>query len=129
MNILCRVVVADDNHDAADSLALMIECLGYSAHAAYDGREAVEASARYFPELAILDVQMPALDGCAAARHLRSMEKAPVCIASLTALDPGTEPFKSQAHAFDVHLTKPPKLEEITALLFSVLGAPAPYSR
>ena len=84
-----RVVVAAENRDAADSLALMINCLGYTARAAYDGRDAIEACAHCFPELSILEVQTPATDGCAAARHLRRMRKLPVCIAFIYRAEAG----------------------------------------
>jgi len=68
MSSNCSVVVAGDNHEAADTLVELLGAMGYAAVAAYDGREAVEACSALQPELAILDVEIPLLDGCAAAR-------------------------------------------------------------
>ncbi|MBW8778867.1 MAG: response regulator [Burkholderiales bacterium] len=69
------IVVADDNHDAADSLAQLLGLMGYDAVAVYDGEQAVRACHDLHPDLAILDVQMPLLDGCAAARRIRDDEE------------------------------------------------------
>ena len=99
MSSTCSVVVADDNHDAADSLVELLGALGYSAVAAYDGQEAVEACSTLEPELAILDIQMPLLDGCAAARLIRSGAHPPGTIASLSALRHWDEPMKSEGGA------------------------------
>lgn len=64
--------------------------MGYPAVAAYDGRQAVEACAALKPDLAILDVQMPLLDGCSAALLIRAGEHPPRTIASLSACGIGT---------------------------------------
>ena len=122
MDKTCTVVVADDNHDAADSLALLVESLGYRARAVYDGREAVAACADCLPVAAILDVQMPALDGCAAARLIRMGPRPPLLIASHTALAHDEEPMKSGRGAFDVHLAKPARLEDVRRMLAMALG-------
>ena len=72
MSSNCSVVVADDNREAADTLVEILAAMGYPAIAVYDGREAVQACAALEPELAILDVQMPFIDGCEAARLIRA---------------------------------------------------------
>ena len=117
MNSRCRVLVADDNHDSADSLVDLLRAKGHVACATYDGQEAVEVCADWHPDLAILDVQMPRLDGCTAARLMREGEEPPQLIASLTGMSPDEEPLRSGAAAFDVKLSKPPKIEEIDDLL------------
>jgi len=113
-----RIVVADDNHDAADSLAQLLGLMGYDAVAVYDGEQAVRACHDLHPALAILDVQMPLLDGCEAARRIRGEEDghAP-WLASLTALKPQEEPLRSSSDVFDTHLTKPLRIDELSTLL------------
>ena len=125
MSSTCSVVVADDNRDAADSLVALLGALGYSAVAAYGGQEAVEACSALEPDLAILDIQMPLLDGCAAARLIRSGTHPPGTIASLSALRHWDEPMKSHGGAFDVRLAKPARMGQLSDLLAKAIG-PAP---
>ena len=118
------IVVADDNHDAADSLAQLLELMGYHAVAVYDGQQAVDACRKLHPVLAILDVQMPIMDGCLAARKIRDDGAPPHWIASLTGLKMQDEPLKSGCDLFDVHLSKPLQLPELSRLLGDKLQAP-----
>jgi len=122
MSSKCSIVVADDNHDAADMLVELLGAMGYAAVAAYDGREAVEACSALQPELAILDVEMPLLDGCAAARLIRSGARPPTLIASLSGLRHWQEPLKSNDGVFDVRLVKPPRMDQLIELLARALG-------
>jgi hypothetical protein len=66
-----RILIADDNRDVVDSLALLLELTGYSVERAYDGLQAVEAAERYRPDLVLLDIGMPKLDGYEACRRIR----------------------------------------------------------
>ena len=91
--------------------------MGYSAVAAYDGREAVEACCALQPDLAILDVEMPTLDGCAAARLIRATSRPPAMIAALSGLRHWEEPLKSNVEVFDVRLAKPPRMDQLAELL------------
>jgi CheY-like chemotaxis protein len=122
MSSRCRVVVADDNHDAADTLVEILGAMGYAAVAAYDGREAVEACSAWHPDLAILDVEMPLLDGCAAARLIRSGARPPAMIAALSGLRHWQEPLKANVGVFDVRLAKPPRMDQLAELLAKALG-------
>ena len=122
MSSKCSIVVADDNHDAADTLVELLGTMGYAAVAAYDGREAVEACSALHPELAILDVEMPVLDGCAAARLIRSGARPPAMIASLSGLRHWQEPLRSNDGVFDVRLVKQPRMDQLTDLLARALG-------
>jgi len=122
MSSQCSVVVADDNREAADTLVELLGAMGYAAVAAYDGREAVEACSALQPELAILDVEMPLLDGCAAARLIRSGARPPAMIASLSGLGHWQEPLKSNIGVFDVRLAKPPRMDQLAELLTQVMG-------
>ncbi|HYR01380.1 MAG TPA: response regulator, partial [Casimicrobiaceae bacterium] len=66
-----RVLIVDDNCDAVDSLAELLRMFGYDVETAYDGRTAVEAASRFRPDIAVLDIGMPLVDGYATARALR----------------------------------------------------------
>ena len=122
MSSTCSVVVADDNRDAADTLVELIHEMGYEAVAAYSGREAIDACAALQPELAILDIQMPMLDGCAAARLIRLGPHPPGVIAALSALRHWDEPMKSHGGTFDVRLAKPARMSQLSALLAKAVG-------
>ena len=111
------VVVADDNHDAADSLVQLINSLGYAAMAVYDGAQAVEAQRRLTPALMLLDIQMPLMDGYEAARHIR--EEGPSCprLAALTSLSSEQDRKKSLAAGFNEHFVKPICVAQLGKLL------------
>ena len=117
MTSRCRVLVADDNHDSADSLVDLLRAMGHVAFATYDGQQAVEVCSDWHPDLAILDVQMPLMDGCAAARLMRDSREPPRLIASLSGMSPNEEPLRSGSAVFDVKLSKPPKVQEIDDLI------------
>ena len=117
MNSNCSVVVADDSHESADTLVALLRAMGCSATAAYDGREAVEACRALIPDVVILDIEMPFLNGCAAARIIRASAHPPRLIASLSAQRHWDEPMKSEGVAFDVRLSKPARIEQLCELL------------
>jgi CheY-like chemotaxis protein len=111
------VVVADDNREAAETLVEILGLLGYVVVAVYDGREAVEACRTLQPELAILDIELPLLDGCAAARLIRSSPRPPAMTAALSSLRHWEDPLKSNVGLFDVRLAKPPRMDQLASLL------------
>ena len=113
----CSVLVADDNHDAADALVELLHTLGHPARAAYDGFQAYDAFVAFEPDVAILDVQMPGMDGCATAARMRSHEHPPKLIVSLTGMSRDQEPMRSAANVFDEHLSKPCQMAELDGLL------------
>ena len=116
------ILVADDNHDAADSLVEVLRAGGYEAVAVYDGAHAVRLCSERMPSAAILDVQMPIMDGCEAARLIRAMRARPNAIASLTAMHPREEPMLSKAALFDVNFRKPAQLPAIFAFVESSIS-------
>jgi CheY-like chemotaxis protein len=63
MGSLCRVVIVDDNSDSADSLALLLRLEGYEALTVYDGPEAEAVICQTFPDLVLMDLSMPGVDG------------------------------------------------------------------
>ena len=103
-----RILVTDDNRDAADSLALMLTMMGGEVRTAYDGLAAVEAAAAFRPDVIVLDVGMPGLNGYDAARRIREQAwgKDMVLIA-LTGWGQEGDRRRSEEAGFDHHLTKP----------------------
>lgn len=111
------VLVADDNRDAADMLAAVIEAYGHACHVAYDGHGAVAAASTYHPHLVILDINMPGMDGYQAAAALRQRMGAAVRIAALTGASPLETATKAKDSGFDRHYTKPISADQLSELL------------
>jgi PAS domain S-box-containing protein len=113
-----RVLIADDNRDAAESLAMLLELDGHVVTVAHDGHEALAAFHSTRPEFALIDIGMPKLDGYEVAREVRrgSLGGA-VTLIALTGW--GQEGDKAQALAagFDHHFTKPIEPAQVSALL------------
>jgi CheY-like chemotaxis protein/two-component sensor histidine kinase len=114
-----RILVADDSEDNADSLALMLRRLGNEVRTAYGGLQAVEEAKSFRPDVVLLDIGMPGLDGYQAARRIRDHEwgKGVVLIA-LTGWGQGDDERRANEAGFDHHLTKPldpTRLREILA--------------
>jgi PAS domain S-box-containing protein len=102
-----RVVVADDNRDAADTLCRILAMHGYEVRSAYDGGAALEVCDAFRPHVAILDIGMPVQSGYEVARELRARRGSALRLIALTGW--GSEEDVRRAHAagFDHHVTKP----------------------
>ncbi|MDQ3776004.1 MAG: PAS domain S-box protein [Pseudomonadota bacterium] len=103
-----RILVVDDNPDSAESLAMLLQINGNETHMAHDGLQAVEAAERFRPEVVLLDIGLPQLNGYDACRRIREQPwgKTMVLIA-LTGWGQEEDRRKSKAAGFDVHLVKP----------------------
>ena len=113
-----RVLVVDDNVDAADSLALLLEREGHQVSVAYDGEHAVRVYAEQHPEAVVLDIGLPLLDGYEAARAMRLAQgDHPLLLIALTGWGQGEDRRRSQDAGFDHHLVKPVAPRAIHALL------------
>jgi CheY-like chemotaxis protein len=113
-----KVLVADDNRDAADSLVVLLDWLGYEAIACYDGAQAVQLARTFRPDLVILDINMPVMDGYEAARTLRRSEGDRMLLAAITGA-PGWETrVRAEEVGFDAHFAKPMDGRDIEALLY-----------
>jgi CheY-like chemotaxis protein len=113
-----KVLVADDNTDAADSLAILLELMGNEVRTAADGEAAVAAAEAFRPDVAVLDIGMPRLDGNEVARRIRAAEwgRRTVLIA-LTGWGQTEDRRRTAAAGFDLHLTKPVDPTTLDALL------------
>ncbi|HZI89042.1 MAG TPA: ATP-binding protein [Candidatus Polarisedimenticolia bacterium] len=113
-----RVLVADDNRDAADSLATMLALMGHEARVAYDGPEALEAALSYRPDVIVLDLGMPRMDGYEAARRIRNESWSNgVLLVALTGWGQEEDRARAKRAGFDHHLTKPASPEALVHLL------------
>ncbi|MGE5640394.1 MAG: ATP-binding protein [Clostridia bacterium] len=103
-----RILIADDNRDAADSLAVMLRVAGHEVRTAYDGQQAIAEAERFRPDLALLDIGMPRLNGYETARRIRAeaFGRGMVLIA-LTGWGQPEDKQRSHGAGFDHHLVKP----------------------
>jgi CheY-like chemotaxis protein len=124
-----RILVIDDNHDSADSLGKLLGLMGNEVRTAYDGLEAVEAAAEFQPDVILLDIGLPSLNGYDAARRIRQQSRSaePVLIA-LTGLGQEQDRLLSQEAGFDHHLVKPVDPDVLLGLLASA-GRSKPKAR
>jgi signal transduction histidine kinase len=118
-----RILLADDNADALESLATVLRLRGHEVYSAPNGAIALETAALHVPEVALLDIGMPQLDGYEVARRIRAQEwgKA-VTLVALTGWGQEADRRRSQEAGFDTHLVKPLDLDKLTALLAQLPG-------
>jgi PAS domain S-box-containing protein len=109
-------VVADDNRDAADSLAMILQLAGHEVHVAYDGDEALRALRQYAPDVAVLDIGMPRLTGYEVATRVRTAGSR-VVLAALTGWGQEHDRAQALASGFDRHFTKPVDPDQIDRML------------
>jgi PAS domain S-box-containing protein len=106
-----NIVVADDNRDAASLLKELLEVNGHTVHLAHDGAEAVEVIRRHAPELALLDIGMPVIDGYGVARMIRSDPALKdMVLAAVTGWGAQDDLARSREAGFNHHLTKPVRI-------------------
>lgn len=113
-----RILVVDDNRDAADSLAMLLSHAGHDTQTAYGGAEAIEAAAGFRPDVILLDIGMPKLSGYEVARQIREQAwgKA-IFLVALTGWGQAEDRSKSRAAGFNEHLVKPVEHSVLTKLL------------
>jgi PAS domain S-box-containing protein len=116
-----RVLVVDDNRDSADSMRMLLEASGQEARCVYDGVSALEISESFHPEVILLDIGMPSMDGYQVVRELRARQRVPPpTIAALTGWGQDSDKKKTQEAGFDHHFTKPVAADELMAFLGQV---------
>ncbi len=117
-----RILVVDDNRDSAESLATLLRLIGNEVRTAHDGRQALEVAAEYQPDMVLLDIGLPVLNGYEVARRLRAD---PVygraVLVALTGYGSEEDRHRSQSSGFDHHMVKPVDFDALQALL----GSPA----
>jgi PAS domain S-box-containing protein len=103
-----KIVAVDDNRDAVDSLAMMLRMKGHEVRTAYDGLEAVDAVASFKPQIVLLDIGLPRLNGYDAARQIRQLPGGDqLVLVAVTGWGQAEDRKRSQEAGFDLHLVKP----------------------
>jgi signal transduction histidine kinase/ActR/RegA family two-component response regulator len=113
-----RVLVVDDNRDAAESLAMLLKHLGAEVFVSFNGPDALEAIAKQQPTIVLLDIGMPGMDGFEVARHIRQRStRSELRLVALTGWGQDEDRRRSLAAGFDQHLTKPVDISDLQKLL------------
>jgi CheY-like chemotaxis protein len=116
-----RILIVDDNHDAADSLGMLLNLLGADVYIVHDGQAALEALQKYRPAVMFLDLGMPGMDGFEVAHRARQqLEGLDVTLVALTGWGQEEDRRRSREAGFDHHLIKPVDMNALQALLASL---------
>lgn len=117
-----RVLCVDDNHDAADTLGVLLELVGYEAKVCYNGETALAVAESFRPDACILDLTMPGMDGVELGRRLRQRPWGRnLPLVAVTALgDDAARQLTTQA-GFDLHLTKPIDPDRLANVLADIV--------
>lgn len=122
-----HILVVDDDRDTADSLAKWIALLGYQAKAVYDGATAIKEAAAFQPDMALIDLSMPGIDGFKTVSLIRQQRGAAhVILVAITGLSGDEAKQRAYDSGFDLHVVKPvseAKLRELLALLDPAAGS------
>jgi CheY-like chemotaxis protein len=116
-----RLLVVDDNKDAATSLAMLLRLQGHEVHVAHDGPSSLVVAMSYRPDMIFLDIGMPGMDGYEVARRIRQtagLEK--VVLAALTGWGQQEDRRRTAEAGFDHHLVKPPEPNMVRSVLASL---------
>ena len=115
-----RILVVDDNRDAVESLAELLRIAGNVVDVAFDGDAAIKAAAKFQPEIVLLDIGMPIVDGYTAARAIRqSSNGRDVTLVAMTGWGQAEDKRRAMEAGFDLHLSKPVSVDALLGLLSS----------
>jgi signal transduction histidine kinase len=123
---LSRILVVDDNDDAAYALKKALEVLGHTVETAHDGPDALRRVTSFKPTIALVDIGLPVMDGYELARRLREQQQQPVHLVAVTGYGQESDFRRSAAAGFEQHLVKPvdlDRLQEVVNLLNHSAGA------
>ena len=104
-----RILIVDDNEDAADMLAMLLQFSGHETHMAHDGEQAVAATTKLQPDVILLDIGLPGLNGYEAARKIREQHDHPgrPLLVAVTGWGQDEDRRRTEEAGFDAHLVKP----------------------
>src|SRR5688572_24991851 len=112
-----KILIVDDLVDAADSLAMSLRMLGYTVQTAYDGAAALEVAAVFRPQVVLLDIALPKLDGYRVAEQLRQREQLQkACLIAVSGFGSPLDVLAAKNAGFDHHFIKPVDLEKLKAV-------------
>lgn len=122
-----RVLIVDDNRDGADALGLLVEALGHQVHVTYGGTQALDVAAAFRPDLMLVDMLMPDMDGCSLVQHvLRIPGLARTRVTAITGQMDNEHKVRAMKAGFDAYLVKPATLNQIKELLDGIVPAVVP---
>jgi len=114
----CRILVVDDNHDAAEATKVLLELGGHEVKMVGDGHEALASAPVFAPDVVLLDIGLPMMDGYQVAKRLREVvETQRSCLIALTGYGQPADRERARAAGFDHHLTKPADPDALLALV------------
>jgi CheY-like chemotaxis protein len=120
-----RILVVDDNADNADTLAMLLRLAGHEVHVAQSGPAALEAARNFMPDIALLDIGLPGMDGFEVARRLRSdLGLTETLLVAVTGHGYDEDRRRSQDAGFNAHLVKPVNLAALNKIVASLHAAP-----
>jgi PAS domain S-box-containing protein len=118
VNSSAKVLIADDNRDAADSLAILLEGDGHDVRKAYDGTDALDTARAFKPNVALLDIGMPGLSGYEVAQRIRAEAwGGEIVLIALTGWGQSQDKARALSAGFDHHVTKPVEPEKLQDLM------------
>ncbi len=121
-----RVLVVDDNEDSADSLSMLLELMGHDTRTAYDGLAAVETATAFRPNVILLDIGLPKLNGYDACRRIREQQwEETVVIIALTGWGQDEDKCRSKEAGFNFHMVKPVDPAALEKLMAGLLMVPS----
>jgi len=120
-----RILIVEDNEDASASLEMLLRIEGQEVHRAKDGKTALQVALEIAPEMVLLDIGLPDMDGYEIIRRLRASTGAlrPVVVA-LTGYGQAEDRRRTKEAGFDHHLTKPVALQEVMQIIASLNKSP-----
>jgi signal transduction histidine kinase len=114
-----RMLVVDDNRDAADSLHMLMKMRGFEVQVAYDGNQAIEMAATYQPGVVLLDIGLPGLDGYEVCRRMRQQGLTDARIIALSGYGQDRDRELSKEAGFNLHAVKPVQIDELIKMIQS----------
>ena len=112
-----RILVVDDNKDAADSLAFLLRAYGSDVNVAYDGQEALDVALASNPDIVLLDIGLPKLYGYDVAKRIRAARGRRVLLVAITGWGQEEDRRRAEEAGFDHHLTKPVQFDALLRLI------------
>jgi signal transduction histidine kinase len=127
LTLNCRVLVVDDNWDAAETVAVLLELAGHEVKAVTDGQQALACAQVYAPEVVVLDIGLPIIDGYQVARQLRTIAQTrESLLIALTGYGQDIDRERAEDAGFDRHLVKPADPKELVRLIADWRAPAAP---
>ena len=125
-----RILVVDDNHDSALSLAMMLSIMGHETRTAHDGESAVETAESFLPEVVLLDIGLPKLNGYEVAQRIREQAwGAAMFLIAVTGWGQEEDRQRSSEVGLNVHMVKPVEPAALEKLLAELPRDPTPQNQ